>query len=101
MPLISGIVLTDIYSVPDGRKAVRNVNSILRRAGNRIQIMIILTKLNGQKFALNYHLVETIQENPDTTIKLSNGNVYLVEEPLDLILKMISMYEKENGDFRI
>lgn len=38
--------------------------------------MIILTKLNGQKFALNNRLIETIQENPDTTIKLSNGNVY-------------------------
>lgn len=57
--------------------------------------MIILTKLNGQKFALNFHLIETIQENPDTTIKLSNGNVYIVEEPLDTILNMIIMYEKK------
>ena len=31
--------------------------------------MIILTKLNGQKFALNNRLIETIQENPDTTVK--------------------------------
>ena len=57
--------------------------------------MIILTKLNGQKFALNNRLNETIQENPDTTIKLSNGNVYIVEEPMETVLNMITMYEKK------
>lgn len=57
--------------------------------------MIVLTKLRGQKFALNYNLIETIQENPDTTIKLSNGNIYIVEEPMEKILNLIIMYEKE------
>ena len=57
--------------------------------------MIILTKLNAQKFALNNRLIETIQENPDTTIKLSNGNVYIVEEPMETVLNMITMYEKK------
>ncbi|MCM1226934.1 MAG: flagellar FlbD family protein [Clostridium sp.] len=57
--------------------------------------MIVLTKLRGQKFALNYNLIETIQENPDTTIKLSNGNVYIVEESLETILDLIIMYEEK------
>ncbi len=57
--------------------------------------MIILTKLNGQKFTLNHRFVETIQENPDTTIKLSNGNVYIVEEPMETVLNMIIMYEQK------
>ena len=39
-------------------------------------------------------MVETIQENPDTTIKLSNGNVYIVKEPLEIVLQMIYKYEK-------
>ena len=56
--------------------------------------MIVLTKLNDQKFVLNHHMVETIQENPDTTIKLSNGNVYIVREPLEIVLQMIYKYEK-------
>lgn len=56
--------------------------------------MIALTKLNDQKFVLNHHMVETIQENPDTTIKLSNGNVYIVKEPLEIVLQMIYKYEK-------
>lgn len=57
--------------------------------------MIILTKLKGQKFILNHQLIETIQENPDTTIKLSNGNIYIVEEPMEMILNLIITYEKE------
>ncbi|MBQ8434743.1 MAG: flagellar FlbD family protein [Oscillospiraceae bacterium] len=56
--------------------------------------MIILTKLNDQEFALNHRLIETIQENPDTTIKLSNGNTYIVKEPLSFILREIKKYEK-------
>ncbi len=56
--------------------------------------MIILTKLNGQEFALNHKIIETIQENPDTTIKLSNGNTYIVKEPLDFVLRKIKKYEK-------
>lgn len=56
--------------------------------------MIILTKLNEQKFVLNHHMVETIQENPDTTIKLSNGDTYIVKEPIEVILQMIYKFEK-------
>lgn len=47
--------------------------------------MITLTKLNGTKFVLNCDLIETIQENPDTTIRLSNGNVYIVKEPAQMV----------------
>lgn len=57
--------------------------------------MIILTKLNDQKFCLNYRKIETIQENPDTTIKLSNGNVYLVKETLEEIVEMIYKIERD------
>lgn len=56
--------------------------------------MIILTKLNDQEFALNHRFIETIQENPDTTIKLSNGNTYIVKEPLEHVLREIKKYEK-------
>lgn len=56
--------------------------------------MIVLTKLNEQKFVLNHHMIEAIQENPDTTIKLSNGNTYLVKEPVEVILQLIYKFEK-------
>lgn len=73
------------------------MQAMLKESGNPQIDMIILTKLNGQKFVLNFRLIETIQENPDTTIKLSNGNVYIVEESLETILNLIIMYEKNNS----
>ena len=39
-------------------------------------------------------MIEAIQENPDTTIKLSNGNTYLVKEPVEVILQLIYKFEK-------
>jgi uncharacterized protein YlzI (FlbEa/FlbD family) len=57
--------------------------------------MITLTKLNDQEFALNHRMIETVAENPDTTIKLTNGNTYLVKEPMNEVLYQIRRYEKE------
>lgn len=65
-----------------------------RRKNRCMRIMIILTKLNDQKFALNHKMVETIQETPDTTIRLSNGNMYIVKEPMETVLNMIYRYDK-------
>ena len=55
--------------------------------------MITLTKLNGTQFALNCDHIETIQENPDTTIRLSNGNIYIVEETMDAVIDIIKKYK--------
>ena len=35
--------------------------------------MIILTKLNGEKFMLNPDLIEIVTENPDTVITTEYG----------------------------
>lgn len=56
--------------------------------------MITLTKLNGTKFVLNCDLIETIQENPDTTIRLSNSNVYIVKEPSDMVIDLITEFRR-------
>lgn len=57
--------------------------------------MITLTKLNGTKFVLNCDLIETIQENPDTTIRLSNGNIYIVEESSDKVIDLTIEFRRE------
>jgi len=57
--------------------------------------MITLTKLNGTKFVLNCDLIETIQENPDTTIRLSNGNVYIVEESADMVIDLTLSFRRK------
>ncbi|MBE6836843.1 MAG: flagellar protein FlbD [Ruminococcus sp.] len=55
--------------------------------------MIILNKLNGEEFALNDELIETIIETPDTTIRLTNGNVYLASQPMREIIDMIAQFK--------
>lgn len=42
--------------------------------------MITLHKLNGDEFVLNCDLIETIHENPDTTIRLTTDNLHIVRE---------------------
>lgn len=42
--------------------------------------MIKLNNLRGGAFVLNCDLIETISENPDTTIRLVNGQIYIVHE---------------------
>ncbi|MDR1674261.1 MAG: flagellar FlbD family protein [Oscillospiraceae bacterium] len=56
--------------------------------------MIMLTKLNDMRFALNPDSIEIMSENPDTTIKLTNGTTYIVKEDMDTIIKMIVNYRQ-------
>jgi len=62
--------------------------------------MITLTKLDGTIFALNSDLIETIVENPDTTIHLTIKKFYLVKESMDEVLEKVVEFRKEiNGVF--
>ena len=57
--------------------------------------MILLTKLKGEEFTLNCDLIETVSENPDTTIMLVNGNLHIVRESmLEVIDKSIEYHRK-------
>lgn len=49
--------------------------------------MIKLNKLNGQEITINCELIETITENPDTTIRLTTGNLYIVSQTLDEVVE--------------
>ena len=57
--------------------------------------MIVLTKLNGVSFVLNCDMIETVTENPDTTIVLSNGNLYIVRESLQEVLEKTKSYKRQ------
>ena len=56
--------------------------------------MILLTKLDGMEFALNCDLIETVYENPDTTIHLTNGRIYIVKESMQEVIDKSSAYHK-------
>ena len=57
--------------------------------------MILLSKIDGEQFILNCDLIETIYERPDTTIHLTNGNIYLVKESMDEVIRKAVSYHKE------
>lgn len=62
--------------------------------------MITLTKLKGEKFTLNSDLIETVTENPDTTIVLTNGNLFIVQESMDEVIdRTIEFRRKINFRF--
>ncbi|MDR0469013.1 MAG: flagellar FlbD family protein [Peptococcaceae bacterium] len=60
--------------------------------------MITLTKLDGTVFALNPDLIETIVENPDTTIHLTIKKFYIVKETMDQVVEKVVEFRKDvNG----
>ncbi len=60
--------------------------------------MILLTKLNDVPFVLNDDLIETIEETPDTTIKLTSKNYIIVKESMmEVVAKVIEFRRETNG----
>lgn len=57
--------------------------------------MIMLTKLNGIPFVLNSDLIETVLQNPDTTVRLTDGNVYIVKESMQELIEKVINYKKQ------
>lgn len=54
--------------------------------------MIKLTRLNNTQFVLNADLIETIDENPDTMVKLTNGKIYIVLETANEVVEKSIRY---------
>ncbi len=54
--------------------------------------MIVLTRLNGKAFVVNAELVRSIEENPDTTITLINGDHLLVQESMEVVVERAVEY---------
>ena len=53
--------------------------------------MIVVTRRNGTRFALNPDLVERIEQTPDTVITLIGGVKYVVAEPLaDVVSRVVA-----------
>ena len=51
--------------------------------------MIILTRLNGQRFAVNPDLIERVESTPDTIVTLVDGTKYLVMEDIEAIAALV------------
>ena len=60
--------------------------------------MIQLTKLNGTRFSLNPDLIETIEETPDTTIRLTTKNYHIVRESTEQVIQRIILFRRQCND---
>ena len=56
--------------------------------------MVELTKLDDTPFVLNDDLIETIEETPDTTIRLTNKNYVIVKEPMMEVVRRVAEYRR-------
>jgi len=54
--------------------------------------MIVVTRLNDSRFAVNPDLIERIHETPDTTLIMVDGAKYIVTEPMAVVIEMIARY---------
>lgn len=57
--------------------------------------MILLKRLSGEEFYLNPNLIETIEETPDTVIKLTNDKKMVVKEKPQEVVQRIIEYNRK------
>lgn len=57
--------------------------------------MIKVTRLNGKEYFINFDLIETIEETPDTVITLRDGKKYVVMETTDDIIGRIIEFKRK------
>ncbi len=64
--------------------------------------MITLTRLNkagDEKYTLNSDLIETIEERPDTIIRLVNGKHFVVAESASEVISKVIDYKRSIHGF--
>ena len=57
--------------------------------------MIKVTRLNGKGFVINTDLIKTIEETPDTVIRLVCEDKFVVVESIDEIVSRIIAYRRD------
>ncbi len=54
--------------------------------------MIILTRLNGPRFAVNPDLLERVDTTPDTVLTLLDGTKYVVVETVEEVIAQVRAF---------
>lgn len=62
--------------------------------------MIRLTRLNKSSFIVNADLIKTIEQRPDTTITLINGETFIVTESVEDVVARAVEYGRMVRVFR-
>ena len=58
-------------------------------------LMIDVTRMNGSVLTVNNHLIEFVEEMPDTVITLTTGKKIIVKESRQEVKNLVKLYEKE------
>lgn len=60
--------------------------------------MIPLTKLNGERFLINYMQIERIEVIPETKLIMMNHDYFLVRESVNEVIRRIAEYTAKVKD---
>ncbi len=62
--------------------------------------MIAVTRLDGKKYWINPHMIESMEQTPDLTITMLSGKKIVIrDEPQDVIEKIIA-YRRQIGIYK-
>ena len=59
--------------------------------------MIEVMRLNGKKYWINPHMIESMEENPDLTLAMLSGRKIVVKDKPEDIIEKIIAYRKKIG----
>ncbi len=59
--------------------------------------MIELTRLDGKRYWINPHQIESMEENPDLTLTLLSGKKVVVKESPQEVIQRIVDYRRKIG----
>ncbi|MGE5707469.1 MAG: flagellar FlbD family protein [Bacteroidota bacterium] len=56
--------------------------------------MIKVTRLSGSEFYINPDLIETVEATPDTVVRLTTGQNYVVQEAADTVVERFVEFKR-------
>ena len=62
--------------------------------------MISVTRLDGKKYWINPHMIESMEENPDVTISLLSGKKVVVTDKPEELIDRIVEYRRRIGIYK-
>ena len=62
--------------------------------------MIQVTRLNGDRYYINPHQIESMETRPDTTLLMLSGKHIVVKEKEEEIIDRIVEYRRRIGGFK-
>lgn len=60
--------------------------------------MIKVTRLNNKEYFINFDLIETLEETPDTVITLRDGKKFVVVESVEEVIQRIIEFKRRIND---